>query len=335
MKLLIFTQKVDKSDSVLGFFHRWIEEFSKGCESVIVICLYEGKHSLPANVRVLSLGKEKKQSRFNYVVNFYKYIWGTRKEYNKVFVHMNQEYLLLGGIFWKLWRKPAYLWRNHHAGSFLTDIAAAFCTKVFCTSRFSFTAKYKKTTLMPVGVDIENFKPDATVSRIDRSILSLGRISPSKNNAMLVDVVVGMKDPSIHASIYGDPLPQDQGYYDMLKEKASTNIVFKSGIPNTETVKVYSAHSIFVNMSSSGMYDKTIFEAMACGCLILASNENLRGQIPDDFIFRQGDEKELAEKLGKLLNYDRARTEESSRLLQEFAKKHSLAGLRSKLLATI
>ena len=50
MKLLICTQKVDKNDSVLGFFHRWIEEFAKHCEKVTVICLQKGDDDLPAKI---------------------------------------------------------------------------------------------------------------------------------------------------------------------------------------------------------------------------------------------------------------------------------------------
>ena len=59
MRLLIVTQKVDREDDLLGFFHQWIIEFAKHCESVTVICLEEGSHRLPSNVRVFSLGKER------------------------------------------------------------------------------------------------------------------------------------------------------------------------------------------------------------------------------------------------------------------------------------
>ena len=72
MKLLILTQKVDKNDDVLGFFHGWILEFAKNYEKVTVICLYEGKHDLPENVKVLSLGKERGVSKLKYILNFYK-----------------------------------------------------------------------------------------------------------------------------------------------------------------------------------------------------------------------------------------------------------------------
>ena len=37
IKLLIITQKVDRNDDVLGFFHGWITEFAKHVEEVTVL----------------------------------------------------------------------------------------------------------------------------------------------------------------------------------------------------------------------------------------------------------------------------------------------------------
>ena len=109
MKLIIFTQKVDQNDTVFSFFHSWIIEFATHSESVIVVCLYEGVHDLPSNVRVYSLGKEKGVSRWTYILRFYTYIVSFRREYDAVFVHQNQEYVLLGAFIWKLLRKQIYL----------------------------------------------------------------------------------------------------------------------------------------------------------------------------------------------------------------------------------
>src|SRR3989344_232174 len=120
MRLLIVTQKVDKKDPILGFFHRWIEEFAKNFEKVTVVCLEKGEYNLPTNVKVLSLGKEERRSKAEYISRFYRYIWQERKNYDAVFVHMNQEYVLLGWKFWKLWGKKIFLWRNHARGSLWT-----------------------------------------------------------------------------------------------------------------------------------------------------------------------------------------------------------------------
>src|SRR3989338_2534636 len=136
MRLLIITQAVDNNDPVLGFFVSWIRELSKRFESVDVICLREGTHSLPANVSVHSLGKENLEienwklkilRRPLYIMRFYRYAWSLRRSYDAVFVHMNQEYVLLGAILWKLLGKRVYMWRNHYSGGALTDTAAFFC----------------------------------------------------------------------------------------------------------------------------------------------------------------------------------------------------------------
>jgi glycosyltransferase involved in cell wall biosynthesis len=335
MRLLLITQKVDRSDPVLGFFHRWIEKFSKYYESITVICLYKGEYNLPNNVRVLSLGKENGKSKIEYIINFYKYIYQEKDNYDKVFVHMNQEYILLAGIVWKIMKKDIFMWRNHNIGNKLTDLAGLFCKKVFCTSRFSYTAKYQNTQIMPVGVDLENFKPNSSIKRIPNSILSLGRIAPSKNIDILVDALVEINNPDIITSIYGNPLPQDEIYYKGLEIKGENHIDFYKGVTNIETIDIYSANQIFVNMSSSGMYDKTIFEAIACGCLILVSNDNLRGQISDDFIFHERNKSEFILKLNKLLNYSDDQISKAKIELSNFIKSHSLDNLGQKLYDSI
>lgn len=342
MRLLIITQKVDLNDSVLGFFHRWIVELSKKYESIVVICLYKGKNNLPSNVKLLSLGKEDGQSKLKYIFNFYKYIWSEKNNYDSIFVHMNQEYILLAGIIWKVLKKNVYMWRNHHSGSLLTDIAAKFCTKVFCTSKFSYTAKYRNTEIMPVGVDLENFKPVESIKRVDQSVLFLGRISPVKKPNLLIKIIPEIKKefPNLECIICGDPLPKDQKYIDQLVDMvkvadAQSYISFNKGVRNTETVDIYSKNNIFINLSSSGMYDKTIFEAIACGCLIVASNDNLIGQIDNDFIFKQDDTVELSIKIKSLLKYTPDQRVAAVKRLQDFAKKHSLSELGNRLLVSI
>ena len=132
MKLLFITQSLDRNDPVLGFTHRWVEEFAKHCESVTVICLRKGDYSLPEHVSVYSLGKEEWSSFFTRVWRFLSYVIRLRKQYDSVFVHMNEEYVLLAGFLWKLMRKNIFMWRNHYSGSWRTDAAIAFCHNVFC-----------------------------------------------------------------------------------------------------------------------------------------------------------------------------------------------------------
>jgi len=332
MRLLIITQKVDRKDSVLGFVHRWVEEFSMHVRAITVVCLQKGDYDLPGNVAVLSLGKEKWKSKLKYIFLLFYFSVRYFNRYDAILVHMNQEYILVAGWLWKLLGKRIYMWRNHYAGSIATDIASVFCTKIFCTSHYSYTAKYKKTRFMPVGVDTEFFKPIETMKRPRFSILSLGRIAPSKNINTLISALEILKKNNFAftANIYGNTT--DQFYADSLREQTnkaglSTKVIFHEGVPNRDTPKVYSAHQIFVNLSPNGMYDKTIFEAMACGCFVFASNDDLRDKIDPAFAFDYNNAGDLAKKLEAFMSMSEIEQKKKSANISEIVESHSLTKL--------
>lgn len=225
-------------------------------------------------------------------------------------------------------------------GNFMTDIAVMLCHNVFCTSQHSYTAQYKKTSIMPVGIDTAVFHKDSTLEKKQSSVLFLSRIAPIKKQDLLIRSLKILRDQgvSFKGDFFGDPLPKDQGYADKLREIVaqyglSDNVAFKGGVPNKNTVDIYNQHEIFVNASPSGMYDKTIFEAMACETLVLVSNENLKGQIDDAFLFTENDEKDLAQKLGNLLNMNDKIAERSGKVLREYVvEQHSLVKLADALM---
>src|SRR3989344_6838766 len=248
MKLLIVTQVVDRNDPFLGFFHEWLVELSKHFESVELICLREGNHSLPTNVHVHSLGKEHGVSRAKYILRFFSYVWQLRTEYDAVFVHMNQEYVLLAGWLWKLFGKRIYLWRNHYAGSFLTAVAARPSTNVFYTSKDSYTAHFANALSMPVGIDLELFKPNPSLTPAPHSILSLGRIAPSKHIHVLIEAMRQL-DASYTLDLYGDALPKDRNYAARLASRSrelglDTRVRFYSGIPERENTPIFTTQSL-------------------------------------------------------------------------------------------
>jgi len=338
MRILIITQIVDRRDTFLGFFHEWIKAFSKEFDKTTVICLKSGEYELP-NIDILSLGKESGSSRTKYLFRLLKYVWTRRDEYDAVFVHMNQEYILVCGWLWRLMGKKVFMWRNHHIGNKLTDIASIFCNNVFCTSRYSYTAKYKKTIFMPVGIDTEIFMRDLSIPRIPNSILYIGRISPIKKVDMLLKVLNEIHDSGqeFKALICGDNIPSDNKYVDDLKKFVLENnlqnvIVFKKGVPYSETVKLYNEYGICVNMSHSGMFDKTIFESMACEGIAISSNANLKGQINDDYVYEYADPVSLKEKILKNLTKIAQEKDQFGKKMREYTiQNHSLRSLAEKL----
>ena len=300
--ILVLTQKVDINDDVLSFFHRWLVEFSKHADKITVICLYEGQHSLPSNVSVISLGKESGLSRGSYLINFYRHIWQMRHSYSSVFVHMNQEYVILGSLIWKILGKKIMMWRNHYAGNFMTLLAVLLSDDVFCTSRYSFTARFKKTSFMPVGIDTDFFSPRDVSLRKENSLLFLARISPSKRPDLLIEALHILKESGaiFTTTFYGNPTPRYSSFFESIKEKAllyNLDVSFIPGIANDQTLDIYRSNDVFINTSPSGMFDKTILEAMASGCLTVVSSKDLLGKIDKRLFFKEGDASDLARAL--------------------------------------
>ncbi len=347
MRILIITQKINVYDPGLGFFHRWLKEFSKHFETITAICLEQGTYDLPQNIRVFSLGKEDKKSKLAYIKRFFTYIIRERNTYDAVFVHMNEEYILLGGLLWRLMGKKVTMWRNHHKGSIKTRIAGKIAHKVYCPSQFSFTASFPNAEIMPVGIDTDFFIKRSTITETEKkkqnSILFLARISPVKKPHILIEALqkLASQDISFTASIYGDALPSDQEYLESLHQKVRAAglekiIHFLPGIPNDMTPTVYNQHEITVNLSSSGMYDKTIFEAMACETLSLSCNKNLVGEIDEAFYFEEDDVNDLAAKIRGLLLLPIAEKESHATKLREYVlKNHGLKALAERLKASI
>ena len=338
MKILLTIQIVDQNDPTFSFMHGWLEEFAKQFETITVICLKEGRHALPANVRVYSLGKEKGTGKLTRAWRLFRYVLAFRREYEAVLVHQNEEYILLCGWLWKRLGKRVYMWRNHYSGSRKTDYAALWCDKIFCTSRFSYTAKFPKTMLMPVGVDTELFRPVGGVSRDPRAVLFFARISPSKRPDLLIEAlgVLHRRGVPLSARFYGDALPKDASYQQSLKEKVGAlglekQIAILPGVPHTHAPTIFSEAGVFVNLAGSGMYDKTIFEAAACECLVLAASGDWAELVDGRFVFQDADD--LANKLQGLLELSFIDRQGAGTTLRNIAKTQSLATLAGRLRA--
>jgi glycosyltransferase involved in cell wall biosynthesis len=379
-KILILTQKVDINDDLLGFMHGWIDEFAMQCEQVIVICLSKGYYSLPENVKVRSLGKEKNYKLNNYpqvfggqvilnlklfkqikyLYNFYLYIWQERKNYDVVFVHMNEIYAVLGGFFWKLWNKKIGLWYAHKSVGYRLKVAEKFSDIIFTASTKSFRHTSKKIKIVGHGIDLEKFKCSWPRDKQNSSlpngrhdvknkddffkIITIGRISPIKDYETLINAIelLYTEIKNLQVEIIGGPGTDEQKkYFKKLQamvenKKLQDVILFIGSVPNNHIVNYLRESDLFINTSQTGSLDKAILEAMACGLPILSSNEALIDVIDefkDKLIFPSKDLSGLIDRI-KMIYYlsEEDREKIGVGLMAIVEKNHSLHGLISKIL---
>lgn len=341
-RLLILTQTIDPADPQLGFFHDWVAALAERTAHTHVICLKKGSYNLPHNVAVHSLGKEiaigaSMFRRLRYMLRFWRYAWKFRNEYDVVFVHMNQEYVLLGAPLWRFLGKQIYLWRNHYVGNFLTTLACILSDRVFYTSRHSYTARYKHAMRMPVGVECQSVREGTQGKRQQNSLLFLARLDPSKRVEVFLDAlgILANQGKVFTATIVGGPSDPSSSYPEQLRKRAEIlhildRTTFVGQVAAKETTYYYQTHEIFVNCARSGMFDKTIFEAAAAGCLVLASSDDFREEAGEQFYFPDGDHGALARQIARLLERrDEWKTLRS--ILAATVEAHTLAILVDRL----
>jgi glycosyltransferase involved in cell wall biosynthesis len=337
MRLLITTQAIDLDDPVLSFFHRWVEEFAKNAEHVHVICLKEGRHALPKNVSVHSLGKESGRSMFKYITRFYKYAWSLRREYDVVFVHMNPEYLVLGGRLWRLMRKRVGLWYIHPRSSWRLRYGMPFAHKIFSATLKSFPHTTPKIVPVGLGVDTDFFKPGAIGPSSELRVMCAARIAPVKRVECMIDAseeLVKRHTPFLF-DYYGEELPRDKDYAEEMRKRAEHigAWMWKGSASSEGVLGAYQSHDVHVNATDTGSFDKAVFEAMACGCISVASNKALFEALPRELMFEEGNAKSLAQTLEHIAHLPREDREALREEMRKLAlERYSLSSLILRVL---
>lgn len=262
MKLLIITQVLDIKHPILGFFHRWIEEFAKHFEHIHVIALQTAEYDLPENVTVHSLGKEKGAGKLQRLFALCSLLFTLRREYDEVFVHMNPEYVVLAGWLWRLAGKKVGLWYTHKSVDLKLRIAEIFTHTIFTASKESFRLASRKVRVMGHGIDTDFWKPDLHTKRGDH-FLSVGRLNRTKRHDLAIHAA---HDAGVPLRIAGDGPERDRLV--ALTRELHANVVFLGALTQRELRDEYRKASKLIHRSETGSLDKVVLEAAACGCLV-------------------------------------------------------------------
>jgi len=339
MRLLIVTQTLDLDDPILGFFHAWVIEFARTVEQVHVICLYQGRVDLPPNVSVHSLGKERGGgSKLRYALRFLRLLVRLHGSYDRVFIHMNVEYLVLAGWWWKLHGIPAGLWYVHKAVTLRLRIAVAFARAVFSSSAESFRMATAKLQIVGHGIELGKYayRP---VPFTPLRLVTIGRISEAKRIKEMLDVCdqLVLRDVPFQFSIYGAAVtPADKIYLDELTQECNArswrdHVRLHGPVAHSEVPAALAEENVFLNLSRTGSMDKAILEAMAAGVLPVTTNEAFARILPEACFVSDYSPAEVADRLARIYAAPEAYRAQLRAHVQKEAQKHSLTSLISTL----
>lgn len=315
MKLLVVTQVVDKDHPILGFFWTWLISFARAFEKVTVICLLRGPTadllSKEHNVEVLSLGKEEGVPRAEYLRRFRKYIRERRGEYDCVFVHMNPEYVILGGTEWRRWGKKIIFWYTHGAVTLRLRAAVLLSHATFTATRKSCRVRSGKVRVVGHGIDTEYFcPPRKRMVSETLKFITVGRISPVKDYETMIRALGRVKETGLQFTftvVGGPATPSDGLYIEKLKSLISQtgllsgkDAVFTGPVFHRDVLDHLHGADLFLHASKTGSLDKTVLEGMATALPVLSSNDASReifGEYAGELCFRESDDEDLAKKI--------------------------------------
>ena len=359
MQILMITRKVDRFDPLAGFAYSWVKKIAENIDELAVLCLEKGDISgLPENVKIYSLGKEKGTSRCKRFLNFQVLALKLVPKCNGIFCHMNPEYTIAVSPYAKVFGKRIVAWYTHGTVSGRMKLMEKLADKILTASKESFRLKSGKVMITGHGIDTDFFHPvkpgQETVSKFylegreegelnSFKILSIGRISPTKDYESLikaVDLLVNKESiKNIKVDIIGGPgLKEHQSYFESLKQMVKKMnledvVSFLGAISNVETVGHYQDADVFVNLSGTGSVDKAVLEAMACGTLVLTSNEAFEKIVGQEFMVLKNQPDGLSEKIKRLINMSEGEKQRiASKFRDEVVSNHNLNNL-AKIIA--
>ncbi len=324
---------VDAHDDHRGFLIDWIKEFAKRYEEVAVITVGKGIFELPSNVRVYSLGKEAGVSKIVQAIRFYWYLTQLAPQADSIFAHASPIFVIAGYAVSGFLGKPIYLWYAHKSITFKLRVAEFLADGIFTSTPEGFRLPSQKVFCVGQGIDMKRFSPGDSPARLD-SIIAVGRLSSVKQHEIIIRTVAELKNMGREFTltiIGASTLPSDVSYERHLKElvkelNLEALVSFLGKISNADLPAHYRAHQFYINVGKTGSLDKTIIEAMACGCIPLSSNDSARKILPAELVILNENPESIAR---QILNVQAHSIPES--LVEYAVKHHSLAGLAEKI----
>lgn len=193
---------------------------------------------------------------------------------------MNQIYVVLGGLLWRLFGKPIGMWYAHGAVSMSLRVATLMTNKVFTSTAEGFRISTQKRYIVGQGIDTSLFaQKDSYVITSPVRLVTVGRVIPSKNIEMMVDALAILRSSDVTAvlDVIGSSDQGNETYLitlqEYIKDKGLDGAVhFLGGVPYADLPKLLLKYDIFLNAGMTGSLDKALLDAATAGLPVVSSN---------------------------------------------------------------
>ena len=233
----------------------------------------------------------------------------------------------------KEWPKNYFQWclfRKHLSGADLvTGVSGAYAD----FAREAWELKERDVQIIPISVDLTAFNP-AEASREDRTILFAGRLEKSKGIEVLAQaiplILKELPDARFYLAGQDQHRPDSRQTWSQYLTSAygKERIIYLGSLSTSELVRYYRSAALCVVPSLYEPGGTVVFEAMACGCPVIASGVGGLVELIKDrqtgALIRPGEARALAAAAIELLQRPELRKELSQNALRFVREKFDI-----------
>lgn len=272
MNLLIVNYAMDDASPALAWQVRVVRDLARHCRQVQVLTEQGGASPVPANVHVETMAAGR--------LDRLRQAWRLCRAgaVQAVFIHMAHRYAYR---LWPVFRArglPVLLWYAHGTVTWHLRLAHACVDRVISSTPEGFRLPSRKAVFIGQGVDTDLFNLRPAAER--RDLITVSRLARRKRLDLLLDVMAQLAGEGRRLRVVGAALtPDDAQYAAELRQRAAAQALpvdFTGPVPLADLPACYDTAALHLNVSQTNSLDKTVLEALACGCPVLTSNPAFR-----------------------------------------------------------
>lgn len=286
MRLLLITFELDTHSPALAWQARVAAELGRLCDRVVVLTHRVGAFEPQRNVIVVTLPRilQRAPARWvggRWLINVLVWRLWQQHRFEAAFVHMNMEWAYRLAPAFTALRVPVLLWYAHGAVTGRLRLAHRCVDAVVTSTPEGFRLPSRKVRTIGQGIDTTAFSIQPVEHRA-ADIITVSRISARKRIEILIDALAVLRcarpaEP-LRLRVVGSALnDDDRDYARGLRTRVrrlnlEADVDFVGHVPMSDIARYYASAFVHVNVSTTGSMDKTVLEALACGCPVLTSN---------------------------------------------------------------
>jgi glycosyltransferase involved in cell wall biosynthesis len=338
--IIFVTQLLDPSDPVLGFVGTLLAPLAARCGRLLVIANEIRDIPKGVDAEFESLGKERGDGRLRRAMRYERLLMRLARDgrYGGLFAHMSPVYASLASPILRPRGIRVVLWFAHPTDSWRLGLAERLSSSVLTSLPGAYPRSSAKAIAVGQAIDTERWRfvppqdPGPTMQ-----VLALGRTSGVKGFPVVIKAVKRAREDglAVHLRLVGpSTTPAEQRHRSELVRlirnlELEDEVELLDGVPPHAVPEFVARADVVLNATRAGSGDKTIFEAMASGRLVVVSNPafaELLSGLPVTLAYPAGDVEAVVDRLRAIAALSPAEREHTARELRDrIIRRHSVS----------